>query len=135
MDDKISKILTLEERKKRLSKIASDDADMPAAIRALDTLNKMESVYVTKIEDITNYKGLPDAALLTEVIVELLKDAEVRKQLRVKLKEFEDEDREDDTIEVEFFPASTGGRASSDASGAGVAYKSLPAASKEPEDG
>jgi phage terminase small subunit len=63
-------IMTVEERKVRLTEIAQDGEDSRSAIKAIDVLNKMEPVYVQRHE--MNFDGM-DVKQLNEESAEAMR--------------------------------------------------------------
>jgi len=64
------RIMSIEDRKKRLSEIAND-SDKRTSMIALDLLNKMEAVYIQKHEVKTNFQNKSDDEVIQDVIREL----------------------------------------------------------------
>lgn len=64
-----ARIMKIEARKERLSDIACKSVDLNAAIRAIDTLNKMDGLYIQKHE-------VQVTRSLAEIIKEIDDDAD-----------------------------------------------------------
>ena len=71
----------VEERRAQLTELSKTSKDGHIIIKAIDTINKMDAIYIKKIEDVTNYKGMSDEEVTEAVIEDLLTDESARSKL------------------------------------------------------
>ena len=66
------KVASVERRREILTDIAEGENEK-AAIKAVDVLNKMDALYIQKVEDVTKYDGMTPEQLTTTTVDEVMK--------------------------------------------------------------
>ena len=74
-------VSTVEDRRAQLTELSQTSNDGHIIIKAIDTINKMDAIYIKKIEDVTNYKGMSDEEVIGIVIEDLLTNEKNKSRL------------------------------------------------------